>query len=137
MSASTRRGFSLLEAVVALTLVSLVAVGALGAAAAELRTLDRVRHNLEAQLLAEDRLAALRLLSRTELSPLPDSLQRGRFAPPYDSYTWRATSGGLLEHPSLFELQVVVESDGSEYGLVTQVYRPAPTAGYDVRARGW
>ncbi len=124
MSGSSSGGFSLLEAVVALTIVSLAAVGALGAVAAEMRTLDRVRHGLEAQLLAEDRVAALRLLSRAALSPLVDSLRRGRFAPPFAAYRWEASSRGLPEHRALFELRVLVRSDAAEYALDTQVYRP-------------
>lgn len=123
-SGSSRAGFSLLEAVVALTIVSLAAVGALGAGAAEMRTLDRVRHGLGAHLLAEDRVAALRLLSRAELSPLVDSLRRGRFAPPFDAYRWEASSRNLPEHRALFELRVLVRSDVAEYALDTRVYRP-------------
>jgi prepilin-type N-terminal cleavage/methylation domain-containing protein len=124
MCRSGGAGFSLLEAVVALAILSLAAVGTLGAMAAELRTLDRTRRALEAQLLAEDRMAALRLLHRAELSPLPDSLRGGRFPPPFEAYRWEAASRDVPGRRALFELRVAVGADDTDHALVTRVYRP-------------
>jgi type II secretory pathway pseudopilin PulG len=120
----TNRGFALLEAVIALAIVGLIGVGALSSMGAQSRTADRARDAVEAAALAEYRLASLQLLSADELSPLPDSLSYGRFAPPLDQYAWRATARPTSDEDGLYELTVKVEWGDGSFSLATQVYRP-------------
>ncbi|HEX6941001.1 MAG TPA: hypothetical protein VF158_16400, partial [Longimicrobiales bacterium] len=115
-----------LEAVVALAIVSITAVAALAALAAELRTADRVQRMLPAAALADDRLAVLKLLPPESLARLPDSVARGRFAPPFDAYRWTARARDIPGTPGLYDLTVVVAWDDGEYTLRSRVYRPLP-----------
>jgi prepilin-type N-terminal cleavage/methylation domain-containing protein len=121
-----RRGFSLLEAVVALAVVGVAAVAMLASLGAELRADGRVRHALESHALAEARLASLRLLTRSELQPLADSLRRGRFPPPFSSYGWEGSSREVAGRPDVFEVTVAVRWDDGEYDLATRLFRPKP-----------
>jgi type II secretory pathway pseudopilin PulG len=117
-------GFTLLEAVVAVTIVSLVGAAALGAVGAELRATARGQWSLEAAALAEERLAALELAEVHELESLPDPLARGRFPAPFDHYVWEASSERLRDEADLYELTVTVESSDVSQRLVTHVFQP-------------
>jgi prepilin-type N-terminal cleavage/methylation domain-containing protein len=125
-SPARNRGFSLLEAVVALAIVGLASVGALAAFSAELRTSDRARRALEANALAEERLAELRLLPRVELAPLTDSLRKGKFPQPFEEYRWEASAGSVRSRDDLFDLAVTVHWEGGAYAEATRAYRPRP-----------
>jgi type II secretory pathway pseudopilin PulG len=120
----TPNGFSLLEAVVALGLVCSASVAGLAAFSAQLRTSSRARASLEAQALAEDRLARVRLLSRDEVAHLPDSLRNGRFDRPWTRYAWTAETKQLIDRDNVFEVRVDVGWEGGSYGLNTRLYRP-------------
>lgn len=122
--AADRKGFSLLEAVVALAIVGVASVAMLATVGAELRAAGRIRGALESQALAESRLASVRLLAREELEPLVDSLRRGRFTAPFASYRWEASSRRVTGQRDLFEVTVAVLSDDGEYELNTRLYRP-------------
>ena len=119
----SRRGFSLLESVVALALVSSASVAGLAAFGAQLRTSTRAGASLEAQALAEDRLARVRLLPRDEVEHLPDSLRAGRFDRPWDRFTWKAETRELVDRDNVFEVRVDVGWEGGEYRLATRLYR--------------
>jgi prepilin-type N-terminal cleavage/methylation domain-containing protein len=123
-----RRGFSLLEAAVAVAIVGIAAAGALTAFGAEFRTADQAKQGLIAASLATARLATVRLLSRGELNPIADSLARRRFAPPFDRYRWEVALKELSGRADLFEAQVAVYWDGGVYRLKTRLYRPRPQA---------
>lgn len=125
---SRRDGFSLLEAVVALSLVGSVSVATLAAFGAQLRTSQRALVGLEGQALAEDRLARVRLVDRDEIAHLPDSLRGGRFGMPWDRFTWKTTTRELIDRPNLFEVKTEVSWDGGSYELATWLYRPARMA---------
>src|SRR5688572_24686273 len=71
-SRTSRAGFSLLEAVIALAIVGLTSIAALSVASTELRATEHARRALEAEALAADRLAAIRILTDEELRQMPD-----------------------------------------------------------------
>ena len=119
-------GFSLLEAVVALTIVGLAAVAALGAFGAELRASNQAGRALEAEALAQSRLAVLRLLQRSDLEPLADSMRNGWFAAPFEDYRWEASSQDVRSREDLFQVTVAVRWDGGAYALASRLYRPRP-----------
>ena len=58
-----RKGFSLLEAVVALFIVGIAAIAALEAVGGELRSHEKVQRNLEAESLADYQLARTQMPS--------------------------------------------------------------------------
>jgi prepilin-type N-terminal cleavage/methylation domain-containing protein len=119
------RGFSLLEAIVALAIVGVASTAALGAFGAVLRTTDRAARGLEANALAEEQLAHLRLASRRELDPLADSLRQGVFARPFEAYRWEATSRAVPGHEELFDLTVAIRWPDGTHSEATRVYRPS------------
>lgn len=121
-----RPGFVLMEAVVALAILSIFGIAVLAALAGQLRTADRANHLLEARFLAEDRLTALRMLDYDRLARLPDSLGAGVFPPPFDGYAWTATSEPVPDEFDLFSVEVVVSGHGVSYPLRTFIYRRAP-----------
>ncbi len=128
MSGRPRPGFTLLEAVIALAIVTVAAVAALSALAAELRTADRVQHALPAAALADDRLAAIALLPPDALARLPDSIARGRFEPPFADYRWTASSRDAPGEDGLYDVRVTVEWDDGAFTLASRLFRPPPRA---------
>ena len=126
MRSSDRRGFTLLEAMIAVVIVGLAGVAALETVGAELRTASRTRHALHATALAEHRMETLRVLPPSGLRTLPDSLERGTFAPPLERYGWTATVREVPGEAGLYDAQVVVRWDGGSFPLRTRLYRPDP-----------
>lgn len=120
------RGFTILEALVALAIVGLAGVAALEALGGELRTAGRSRHAYAVAALAEERLAAVRLLPATELDPIPDSLARGRFTAPFAEYSWTASVRGVSDERDLYDVVVRVEGREAGLDLRTRIYRPRP-----------
>ncbi|HEV8356845.1 MAG TPA: type II secretion system protein [Gemmatimonadales bacterium] len=123
---TSRRGFSLLEAVIALTIVSLAIVAGLGAFAAELRVAGKARTAVELETLARESLAGLWLVPAQLLRPLPDSLRHGRFEPPFERYAWTRTVRPVLGTPDLLHAVVEVTGADGRFALETRLYRPAP-----------
>lgn len=121
-----KRGFTLLEALVALAIVGIAGVAALAALGTELRTAERATKAFATTALAEDRVAAIALLGPDELSPLVDSLARGRFAPSLDGYRWEASVAAVPDERDLYDITVRVEGDGASHELRTRAYRPPP-----------
>lgn len=119
-----RTGFTLIEAAVSLTIVSITAIAALAAGAAEVRSADRAQRQLAALALAQDRLAAVELLAPAALRPLADSLAHGAFAPPFDGYAWTITARPTLATNDLVDVDVRVEWSGGAYALTERLYRP-------------
>jgi type II secretory pathway pseudopilin PulG len=127
MTAPVRRGFTILEAAVAVALVGMISVGALAAFGADLRASQRVSSLLPARSLAEERLTALELADATHLAILPDSLARGRFAPPFERYEWTASAKPVRGERWLYVLSVHVRWEDGAYVLTRSRFRP-PTA---------
>jgi len=119
-----RRGFILLEAVVALLIVGLTAGAALELYGAQMRAIRREPQLLTAMSLAQDRLAAVRLLEPEQLARLPDSVARGRFAAPFPEYRWSATATrSMLD--DLYDVRVEVTCLDGRVALDTRLYAPA------------
>jgi prepilin-type N-terminal cleavage/methylation domain-containing protein len=123
-----RRGFTLLEAAVAMTIVGLVGAGALGAVAADLRAGARAQRLLPAAAFAQERMAILDLADPHALRMLPDSLAHGTLPKPFEDYSWRATVKEVRGEPTLVELAVQVEWPEGSYALSERRYRPATPA---------
>ena len=118
------RGFTLLEAAVAMTIIAIVGVAALAAFGADLRAASRAHEALPAAALARERLATLNLVAANELRRLPDSLARGTFVKPLDTYAWRASVKEVRGEPALVELTVRIEWAGGAYVVTERRYRP-------------
>jgi type II secretory pathway pseudopilin PulG len=118
-----RRGISLLEAVAAVAIVGMTAVGSLSAAASELRTAERARRALEAEALATARLDFMNLLYDADLQALPDSVAKGTFAKPLDEYAWTATSAAYSDQAGVYDVRVTIKWPEGSYTEKTYLYR--------------
>jgi type II secretory pathway pseudopilin PulG len=132
MRLRARKGISLFEAVAALAIVGATAVSALSAVAGELRTATRARKALEVEALATSRLDFLALMSDQQLQNLPDSVAKGTFDAPLDSYKWITTTTPLATQAGIYDVRIQVEwKDGPKeatYGLHSYIYRRPPLA---------
>src|SRR5437763_8579975 len=123
MRARAKRGITLFESVAALTIVGLVAISALEAVGAEMRTAERARRALEVEALATQRMDALDLLTDQELQAVPDSVASGVFDAPLAEYKWTTTSVPVSDQPGLYAVAVgIAWADGS-YTQHTTMYR--------------
>jgi type II secretory pathway pseudopilin PulG len=118
-----RRGFVLLEAVVALTIIALFAIALLTTVGAQVRASDRSNVLLVARALAEDRLVAVQLLDYEGIKDVPDSLAAGSFPEPFEDYSWTARATPVDEEQDLFNAEVIVSGHGYAYPLQTMVHR--------------
>lgn len=126
MSRLDRRGFTLLEAIVALAVLGLAGVAALEAMGGELRAAERARSATTAAALAQDRLATVALLPRSELDPVRDSIARGTFRPPFAEYRWTTTIRPVLGEADLYDVVVEVRSDAGHISFATRLFRRRP-----------
>ena len=126
--ATARRGVSLLEAVVAVAIVGMTAVSALEAAGGDMRAAERSRRAIEAEALATSRLDFIDLLNDRELQALPDSVEKGKFDPPLDEYSWKTTSTPLADQAGVYTIHVTVEWPSGSYTLRSYAYRTPPLA---------
>ena len=127
MSIRVRHGFMLLEAAVALLIVALVAGAALELYAANMRATTREAGLLSATVLAQDRLAVLRLLEPEQLVRLPDSLARGRFSAPFAGYRWQASTA-RTRNGDLYDVRIEIDWSGGAFTVASRLYAP-PTGG--------
>lgn len=118
-----RRGVSLLEAIAALAIVGATSAGVLATTGAGVRASARARQAHEAEALGLELFAQLSLASESTLRALPDSLASGRFAPPFDEYSWRTAVGPHGELAGLYEVRIdVIWADGTQ-ALSSALYR--------------
>lgn len=122
---SSRRGFTLLEATVALALVGIVAIGALETVAAESRTAAAAKRAAPAEALAAERMARLKVADADLLRRLPDSLSHGDALLGTSAYSWTAHVEPVPQEAGLITLLVEVRWDGGHTSLAERVYRPS------------
>lgn len=116
-----RRGFTLLEVVVALTVTGVVLSAVLGISAATLRASRRAVAEASAAALAESVLEGQRLELR---ALLVSGNQEGRFPPPFEEYTWHASARPVPEEERLIGIRVEVVWPEGEFTLETRARRP-------------
>ena len=110
MSTADRRGFTLIEAAVAIAIVGLAATAALDAMAASLRATEKARWALQADALARERLHAVAILEGADLESLPDSVAAGRFGSGFEDFEWRTEAKPVSGQLGLYDVRVVVMS---------------------------
>jgi type II secretory pathway pseudopilin PulG len=123
MRSRDKRGITLFESVAALTIVGLVAISALEAVGAEMRTAERARRALEVEALATQRLDALELLNDAELQAIPDTVAAGKFDAPLDDYSWTVESSPVSEQPGVYDIALTINWDNGSYPIRTKMYR--------------
>jgi len=120
---ANRRGVSLMEAVVAVTIVGITAVAALEAVGSDMRTAERARRAIETESLANTRLQFLTLMTDRDLQALPDSVAAGKFDKPLDEYSWKTTSTPLDDQAGVYDVRVTINWPAGSYLVRTYAYR--------------
>ena len=123
MQSRAKRGITLFESVAALTIVGLVAISALEAVGAEMRTAERARRALEVEALATQRLDALELMNDQELQVIPDSVATGTFDAPLDEYSWTIESSPVADQPGVYDVAMNITWENGSYPIRTKMYR--------------
>ena len=123
MPSRAKRGITLFESVAALTIVGLVAISALEAVGAEMRTAERARRALEVEALATQRLDALELLNDQELQVIPDSIATGTFEAPMEEYSWTIESEPVADQPGVYDVALNITWENGTYPIRTKMYR--------------
>jgi type II secretory pathway pseudopilin PulG len=126
MPATDRRGITLFETVVALTIVSITAISALAAVAGELRTAERARRAMETEVLANARLDFLNLLTDQELQALPDSVKKGTFDPPLNEYGWETAVSAVTGQAGVYDVTLAITWPKNRYLVHSAQYRRPP-----------
>jgi type II secretory pathway pseudopilin PulG len=124
----TRKGISLLEAVVAVAIVGMTSVAALESVGSGMRTAEKSKREIEAEALASSRLEFMDLMTDRELQALPDSVESGKFLAPLDEYTWKTTSTASEEQVGIYDVRITVSWATGSYTLKTYLYRQPPLA---------
>jgi prepilin-type N-terminal cleavage/methylation domain-containing protein len=118
-----RRGFTLVEAVVALLIVAVALVPLLASARQALRGEAKVGPARAAVALAEARMEELALLPADSLAAYL-SPREGRFPAPFAAWKWSALMRGEPQSPALIRAAVIVDGPGGSYSLETTFNRP-------------
>ena len=119
-------GFVLLEAVVALAIISLFAIGLLSMVGAQVRGTDRATVLLLERALAEDRLMAAGMLDNEDLNDLPDSLATGTFTEPFEDFTWTLKVTPVEDEYDLFSTDVLISGRGYTLPMQKLIHQPRP-----------
>ncbi|HEX8455392.1 MAG TPA: prepilin-type N-terminal cleavage/methylation domain-containing protein [Longimicrobium sp.] len=117
------RGFTLVEAAVALLLLGVALVPLLQSVTAGVRSEGDLAARLNAVPLAESRMEELSLLPLDSLG-FYLTTRRGTFAPPFARYRWSALLRPAAGSPALVQAAVRVEWEGGAYSLETFFHRP-------------
>ena len=126
MRATDRRGITLFETVVALTIVSITAISALAAVGSELRTAERARRAMETEVLAVARLDMLNLLTDQELQALPDSVKKGTFDAPLNEYGWDMSAAAVTGQAGVYDITLAITWPRNSYTVHSAQYRRPP-----------
>ena len=126
MLVRNRNGITLFETVVALAIVSITAISALEAVAAQLRTAERARRALETEVLANARLDFLNLLTDQELQALPDSVKKGTFDPPLNEYAWETSATAVTGQAGVYDITLTITWPKNRYLVHSAQYRRPP-----------
>lgn len=121
MSPGSRDGFTLLEAVVALAVVSLAAVAALTALSADLRTAHRARQTAEVTALAERRMELVRMTPAGDLQMLPDSARYGQMPEPFAGYSWEVKVAEVPGERELYRASVHIRWAGDGHMVLSSL----------------
>jgi len=93
-----------------------------------MRAAERSRRAIEAEALATSRLDFMDLLNDRELQALPDSVEKGKFDPPLDEYSWKTTSAPFADQAGVYAIHVTIEWPSGSYTLRSYAYRTPPFA---------
>ena len=124
MSSVRRSGFVLMEAVVALAIISIFAIGLLSMVGAQVRAADRSKVLLLERALAEDRLMAVEMLDNEDMNDVPDSLAAGTFAEPFEDFTWSIKVDPVDDEYDLFRADVSIAGRGYTLPMQTLIHSP-------------
>lgn len=114
-----KNGFTLLESLVALTVLSLVGVSALGVVGSDLRAAAHARQGLTASAVAEEIMGRVSLLDGNGLTALPDSLRRGETTIEGEKFEWKVSTTSRSDDPELATVVVTVTSAEGTRTLTT------------------
>ena len=117
-----QRGFTLLEAVVALAILGLALVPLMRSVGAGVREQGRLRAHLDAVSLAESRMSELALIPVDSISAYLQPRQ-GWFPEPFSGYRWSTVLRPDERSPALVRGAVVVRWKDGEYSLETVFQR--------------
>lgn len=123
MRARAEVGFTLVEALVAMAILSLTVVAALETAARTIGTQAAAARHLEAVALADGKMNALAALPADQL-PGHKGSEAGTTQLGSRSYLWRSDLRRSETGTGLWIAEVHVSWDGGEFGLETLLYRP-------------
>lgn len=126
MLRSNRRGITLFETVVALTIVAITAISALSAVGIGLRAAERSRRAIETEVLANARLDFLNLLTDQELQALPDSVKKGTFDPPLNEYGWETSASAVSGQAGVYDITLAITWPSDRYIVHSAQYRRPP-----------
>jgi hypothetical protein len=65
----------------------------------------------------------MELLNDRELEALPDSVEKGKFVPPLDEYTWKTTSTPVSQQAGLYDVRISIDWPTGSYSVKTYLYR--------------
>ena len=50
-------------------------------------------------------------------------MEKGKFAPPLDGYSWKTTSAPISQQPGLYDVRITVDWATGSYTVKTYLYR--------------
>lgn len=124
-----RRGFTLLECLVAMVIVGLGAAAALDATGSGLRSSAAAREALWRNALLQDRVARTQLQEGARLLHLPDSIRAGKESPEWHGLSWRTDVSQDRHDPELVVIMVEVRGPAGISRAATMTLRPDAASG--------